>query len=81
MAVVAQVVSGMANAATSVAVESDGDVFVGGSAGAAQAGMSASSGFVVRLLANGRFVLGPAPAGWDEETGSQRSPKKGLPLP
>ncbi len=54
-AVVAQVVPGMANAATSVAVQSDGDVLVGGSAGTPHGGVPASSGFVVRLLANGSF--------------------------
>jgi uncharacterized delta-60 repeat protein len=55
-AVVAQVVPGVANAATSIALQSDGDVLVGGSAGAGQTGApGSSSGFVARLLPDGRF--------------------------
>jgi uncharacterized delta-60 repeat protein len=54
--VAAQVVPGVPNAATSIALQSDGDVLVGGSAGTAQTGTpGSSSGFVVCLLANGRF--------------------------
>ena len=54
--VAAQVVPGVPDAATSIALQSDGDLLVGGSAGTAQVGTPGSaSGFVVRLLPNGRF--------------------------
>jgi uncharacterized delta-60 repeat protein len=49
--VVAQVVPGIANAASSVAVEANGDVLVGGSAGGGQS--AATRGWVARFLAGG----------------------------
>jgi uncharacterized delta-60 repeat protein len=54
--VVTQVVSGEANAATSVALEPGGDVLIGGSAGPGQAALGGSpEGFVTRLLPTGHF--------------------------
>jgi uncharacterized delta-60 repeat protein len=51
--VAAQAVPGVPNAATSIALQPDGDVLVGGGAGFGLTGKP-SSGFVVRLLPNGR---------------------------
>jgi uncharacterized delta-60 repeat protein len=54
--VAAQVLPGAANAATSIALQSDGDLLVGGSASTGETRAPRStSGFVVRLLPNGRF--------------------------
>jgi uncharacterized delta-60 repeat protein len=54
--VVTQVVPGVANAATSVALQRNGDLLVGGSDGGGHnAAPGSSSGFLVRLLPEGRI--------------------------